>query len=423
MSHEPTRREVIGNGLAFLALGSAMPTFLVQATASAATSKLLSSPAGDAQNGQKGKILVLIELAGGNDGLNTLVPHADPRYAKLRPTIGLPKVDLVPVNAKLGLHPKLKPLGTWFEQGKLGILTGVGYPNPNRSHFQAMDIWQTGDPLATKQRSGWLARHFDQDGHWRGQPLASLSLTGSLPLALYGERLAASVYDEHDTLFQGDDPDHKRQRDALAALYAEGTVASSHAEFVRRIGTDAYACTQEIKQALKTSDSRAGEMAQYPSDNSLATSLHTVARLIGGGLRTRAYYLSFGGFDTHANQPDTHSRLMDNLGTALAAFLKDLTMQGRAQDVVVMTYSEFGRRVQENGSAGTDHGAASVLFVAGGAVKGGVYGEHPGLDDLDDGDLRFHTDFRSVYATLLTRWLGSNSEPVLGGVFKPLDFV
>ena len=246
---------------------------------------------------------------------------------------------------------------------------------------------------------------------------------GTLPVAMYSENLAASVYNEHDSLFEGEDADKKRQREALRALYAAGTVAGSHAEFARNIGNDAYANVKEMKGAIARYESSKAKVSPYPPNNDFASSLQTVAKLILGGLSTRVYYVSLGGFDTHSNQPDTHGNLLGTLADGLAAFYADLGLQGRARDVTTITFSEFGRRVQENGGAGTDHGAASALFVMGGAVKGGVYGDYPKLDDLDDGDLRFHTDFRRVYATLLDRWMDSPSRPILGNTFEPMAFL
>ena len=188
--------------------------------------------------------------------------------------------------------------------------------------------------------------------------------------------------------------------ETLKALYSTGTVAGGNAEFVRNVGSEAYSSTLEMKQAFKDYDVKSGNAAAYPQNNGFASGLQTIAKLITGGLGTRVYYLSMGGFDTHANQPRQHADLLGQLADGMAAFYQDLSQQGRAQDVTVMTFSEFGRRSRENGSSGTDHGAASVMFVAGGGVKGGLHGDYPSLSDLDDGDLRFHTDFRSVYATL-----------------------
>ncbi len=423
MFHPTTRREFIQNGLAFVSFGLAMPAFLMQAAQAAVSGDTASMPG--LPPIPQGKILVVVEMSGGNDGLNTVIPYADAAYAKARPTIGLPAGDVVKLSATAGLHPSMKALQPLFEQGHLSVLTGVGYPNPNRSHFQSMDIWQTGNPAVTfSDRTGWLARYFDSDGHFLGNPLSGITLGSSLPLTLFSGDVPASVIGNgQDYGFGNAGGDRHRQQGALHALYGEGTVAGSHAEFVRNVGSQAYASSQELKRAFQDYDSHSSHAAKYPQGNGFASGLQTIAKLITGGVGTRVYYLSLGGFDTHANQPRQHANLLGNLADGLAAFYADLAQQGRASDVTVLTFSEFGRRVKENGSAGTDHGAASVMLALGGGVKGGVVGDYPSLSDLDDGDLRFHTDFRSVYATLLDKWLGAKSAAVLGGAFPHLDFV
>ena len=413
-----TRREFLQNGLAFVSLGLAMPTFLMRAAqADAGAGGLAAIPSG--------KVLVVVELSGGNDGLNTVIPYADAGYAKMRPTIGIPGGDVAKVSANVGLHPSLGPLKKLFDQGHLAVLNGVGYPNPNRSHFHSMDIWQTADPETDiRERTGWLARYFDGDGHFKGNPLSGITLGSSLPLTLFAQNAPTSVIGSgQDYAFRSDAPDKQKRMDALKALYGTGTVAGSNAEFVRNVGAEAYASTEELKKAFKDYDTKSASAAKYPLNNGFASSLQTVAKLITGGVGSRVYYLTLGGFDTHANQPRQHAALLGQLADGLSAFYQDLSQQGRSQDVTVMTFSEFGRRVKENGSSGTDHGAASALFVLGGGVKGGVFGDYPSLADLDDGDLRFHTDFRSVYATLLDNWLGANSQAILGGPFPHLGFV
>jgi uncharacterized protein (DUF1501 family) len=411
-----TRREFIHNGLSFISLSVAMPTFLMRA------GEAVAAEAGGVRNG---KILVVIELSGGNDGLNTVIPHTDAAYAKARPNIAIADKDVVKIGQNLGLHPSLKALGGMFEKGQVGVINGVGYPNPNRSHFHSMDIWQTGDPnLDTRERTGWMARYFDADGHYKGNPLSGITLGGSMPLALWNQASPVSVIGNPDEYGFGNRADDRdKQLEALRALYSKGTVANGPAEFIRNVGAEAYTSSEQIKQALKSYDHKSGEAAKYPQYNGLGNSLQTVSRLINGGVGTRIYYLSIGGFDTHANQPGGHAYLLGQIGEAVAAFYRDLTLQGRDKDVMLMTFSEFGRRVKENGSHGTDHGAAGPMFVMGGGVKGGIYGAYPSLTDLDDGDLKFHTDFRSVYTTILEGWLGSTGDKVLGQQFPRLKFV
>ncbi len=415
-----TRREFLVNGLTFVGLGLAMPTFLMQAAQAQAMDPL----AVNLPPIPGGKILVVIEMSGGNDGLNTVIPYTDAGYAKARPVIGIPANDVVKISDRVGLHPNMSAFKGMFDKGQLAVVTGVGYPNPNRSHFQSMDVWQTGNTeIDVRERTGWLARYFDKDGHFQGNPLSGITLGSALPLTLFSEGVPASVIGGgSDFGFRQDGPD-KKQLETLRALYSQGTVAGSNAEFVRNVGSEAYSSSLELKKAFKDYDIKAGNHAQYPANNGLASGLQTISKLITGGVGTRVYYLSIGGFDTHANQPRQHANLLGGSPTRITAFYADLTAQGRANDVVTMTFSEFGRRVKENGSAGTDHGAASVMFLAGGGIKGGVYGDYPSLSDLDDGDLRMHTDFRSVYATLLDKWLQTPSNPVLGGNFPHLNFV
>lgn len=422
-----TRREFIQNGLGFVSLGLAMPSFLVQASEALAAEN--STPGAGMMKTATGKILVVIEMSGGNDGLNTVIPYAAAEYSKARPNIGVAKDQTLQIGTsngmQLGLHPRLKNLHGLFDKGKVAVVTGVGYPNPNRSHFESMDVWQLGDPDRQKAREGWLAKYFDADGHLKNTLLPGIAFGEQLPLALNAPGSPAAVIGNGgDYGFGVNAPDKNQQMQAFNAMYSSsGTAAASHDEFIRNVGNEVYTSTQVIKDAIKAYDSRAGEKASYPGGNGLAARLQTIAKLITGGLSTRVYYASIGGFDTHANQPGGHGNLMGALADAIAAFYKDLELQGRADDVIVMTFSEFGRRVHENGSMGTDHGAASVLFVVGGALRGGVYGAYPNLTDLDDGDLKMTTDFRSVYAAILDKWLGAPSDKVLGGTFAPLKFV
>jgi uncharacterized protein (DUF1501 family) len=415
-----TRREFLHNGMSFVALGIGMPTFLMEAAQA------------QSANGQPGvvppgKILVLVEMNGGNDGLNTVVPYLDPQYKKLRSTIGIRKEDCIPIDANLSLHPRMKPMMELYEKGHLGVVSGVGYPNPNYSHFEAMDIWQMADPAhQLKERSGWIARYFDENGHLRSNPLSGLTLTGSFPLAFGGDNPAASVLTlgQDDPFTSADkDPERQARLAARRAIYAQGTIANNHDDFIRKVGSFAYSNTAEIRTALNNFDKLAAKSARYPDNNGLANSLQSVSKLIVGGLSTRVYYVAIGGFDTHANQPGQHANLLGDMSEAIAAFYRDLEAQGRAQDVVLMTFSEFGRRAAENGTYGTDHGTASVMFVAGAGVKGGVHGAYPSLTELQDGDLKFTTDFRRVYADLLDKWLGASSEQVLGAKFDHLGVV
>lgn len=419
-----SRRDFIQNGLGFVSLGFSMPTLLMQATSALADGATPASPK------QQGKIFVVLEMAGGNDGLNTVMPIQNPLYAKKRPNIGVKATDALKIDNGLALHPSMGALGKLYEQGKVAVVTGVGYPNANRSHFESMDIWQSGKPkFGTEGRNGWLARYFDAAGHFVGDPLAGVALGGSLPLALWSQTSPASVIGKAtDFGFTARGGDRDQQLKTLKTLYNQngaknGTMAGGASDFIRNVGNEVYSSTDSIKAALQSYDTKAGQKAAYPQNNGLAYGLKTISKLITGGLPTRVYYLTIGGFDTHANQPNQHANLLGAISNAINAFYQDLVLQGRADDVMLMTFSEFGRRVQENGSSGTDHGSASVMFVVGGKVRGGVYGDYPSLEDLDSGDLRFHTDFRSVYSTVLDNWLGAPSKTVLEGDFPKIKFV
>ncbi len=410
MSH--TRRQFLG-GLSFVSLSLGMPQFLMRA----ATAQ--SAPGG------AGKILVVLEMSGGNDGLNTVIPITDPEYAKARPNIQVKESDAVKVSSKLALHPGLKSMGAMFESGQVAIVNGAGYPHPNRSHFESMDIWQSGNPnLSNVERTGWMARYFDHDGHLKSDPLSGVTLGSSLPLALWKEASPVSVIgNANDFGFSNRANDRDKQNAALRDLYAQGTVSNGPGEFVRSVGAETFQSSDVVREAIKKYDVKAGDAANYPRYNALGESLQTVARLISGGVPTKIYYVSIGGFDTHANQPWQHGNVLSQVSEAVAAFFRDLKLQNRDRDVLLMTFSEFGRRVHENGSGGTDHGAAGPMFIVGSGIKGGVHSEYPSLSDLDDGDLKYSVDFRSVYATVLEKWLRTDSSSVLGGSFKTLPFV
>jgi uncharacterized protein (DUF1501 family) len=430
---QPTRREFIKNGLTFVSLGMAAPAVLAQAAEGA------KSASGG--KGGNGKILVVLQMSGGNDGLNTVIPYTDDLYYKARPTIGIARADMVPISDKIALNPGLASLKPLFEKGHVAIIQGAGYPNPNRSHFRSMEIWQTADPAATIAGEGWLGRYFDDDGHLRENPLAGINFGGELPRTLYAD-YGSVVSMQSPQSFQLQPiagPEREAEIKAFTDLYATGTMASSHADLIRKVGLDAYTCSEKIKRALAAKPGEGPELGTpsgstldappvaYPMGagrgSLLAGNLRTVAQLIGADLGTQIFYVSAGGFDTHANQPRNHANLLKDVADSIAAFYADLEQRGRANDVALVVFSEFGRRVQENASQGTDHGAAGVMFVVGGAVRGGFYGQYPALDDLNQGDLKFNVDFRQVYATLLDQWLGTSSSKILKGRFEHLAFL
>jgi uncharacterized protein (DUF1501 family) len=349
-----------------------------------------------------GRILVVIQLDGGNDGLNTVVPFADDAYAKNRKTLKIPRKELIKLSDGIGLHPAMRQAGKLVESERLGIIPGVGYPNPNRSHFASMAIWHTAR-LDTEEHGGpgWLGRGLDS------APAASSTFVGagSIPAAIRGRRSLASSLERIEDLTLD-------TRAAREALSGDG---DDLAAFVRRSTLQAYASSDRMRDLAK--DRTGG--GRYP-ETPLANRLKLIARLIKGEYQSRVFYTLQGGYDTHSQQSGTHYGLLGELSGAIKAFLDDLADSKLADRVVVLCFSEFGRRVHENGSGGTDHGAAGPVFLAGPAVKPGLLGKYPSLTDLVDGDLKPLVDFRRVYATILDQWLGIPSAPALGGTFEPL---
>jgi uncharacterized protein (DUF1501 family) len=430
------KRTLAGSSL--VAAGSIVPQFIAQ-TAEAA------------QPGGGETVLVVVELTGGNDGLNTVIPYGDDLYHKARPTLRYEKNDIIKVNDLVGLHPSLSGLTRLKDAGHLAIVQGVGYPNPNRSHFESMDIWQTGDPLG-KQRSGWLSRGVAEMRVRPGHISAFHLGNSKLPLALRGaaasipsldparpfglqlgqeqlpsvnnSRFSFSV-DNRQALTATDSSQqvHKRSIVQLAEM-ADGESASPLA-FVQRTSLETYktvdrldAILKEKFQLPKAKYITKGNSYRYGREG-LDYNLQLAARMIQGGLGTRVFYVALDGFDTHGSQREMHQQLLATLGQSIDQFFTQLATSGDDKRVVLMTYSEFGRRVAENGSKGTDHGAASCMFLAGPKVAGGLVGAHPSLapDALDDGDIKHEIDFRQVYATLLDRWLTIDSRRVLGQKF------
>jgi uncharacterized protein (DUF1501 family) len=391
-------------GSSLLAFGSMAPQFLVN-TARAAEAG-------------KETILVVIEMTGGNDGLNTVIPYADDLYHKARPTLAFKKDQVVRVDDHVGLHPGLRGLELLLQAGQVAPVLGVGVPNPNRSHFESMDVWQSADP-ERKRTTGWLARSAtDLQSQGGGIPVMQVG-PEKLPLALRGAPSGvASINGQHPfsiKLDSGDEDERKTRRGLLEEL-AKSDVPPPEGgmlQFVRRRQLETYTTVDRLQEVLKG----VAPDGRFPG-TALAQKLQLVGQLIVKGLGARVFYVALDGFDTHSNQGPTHQKLLEELGTSVAALFATLKQAGHDQRVLVMTFSEFGRRVQENGSKGTDHGAGSCLLVAGPAVKGGAVGKHPSLKELDQGDLQHHTDFRRVYATLLDGWLRCDSKAVLGETFE-----
>ena len=423
------------------ALGGAftwtVPSFLAH------TFARLQAEAADKANvttGKDGTILVILQMAGGNDGLNTVVPFTNDHYQKARPRLGLAGKSVLKLNDELGFHPSLAGFKSLYDAGQLSVVQGIGYPNPNRSHFRSTDIWQTATDSNQFSRHGWLGRYFD-NACKGSDPAVGVSIGRQMPLAFAAKKpLGVSLDNPANYRFISTDrPDADEMatmEETFRKLNAGDEEANSGAtigsvsgtimhegsslDYLERTALDAQISSDKIRDA----SNKVQNLATYPATQ-LANSLKLVARLIGGSLPTRIYYVSQGGYDTHSTQAGAHDRLLKDLGDSVKAFLDDIQAQGNRERVLLMTFSEFGRRVQENGSAGTDHGAASVMFVAGSKVKAGLQGKYPSLapGDLHNGDLKYTTDFRNVYAAVLEQWLRTESAPVLGRKFSPLSLV
>jgi uncharacterized protein (DUF1501 family) len=359
-------------------------------------------------------ILVVLQLSGGNDGLNTIVPYKNEAYRKARPKLGIAADKVLKINDDLGFHPSSTGLAKLLEAGKLSIVQGVGYPEPNRSHFESMDIWHTCARKDGPRQSGWLGRYFDK---LEGADTPGIHLgEDKQPLALVAEktRCPSISSPEKFRLQVTGAPDVKEAITQIAQAPREGQ--SDLLQFLQTSTTSALTSSERISKALEA-PSRG---TSYP-DHALGKKFNTVAQLIAAEMPTRVYYFDLDGFDTHAQQPDAHAALLGQFGTSVSAFIEDLAKMGQSQRVSVVAFSEFGRRVQENASDGTDHGAAGPMLVIGDNVKPGVIGELPSLTDLDDGDIKFKIDFRQVYAAILKEWLRSEHLELLGGSYEPVS--
>lgn len=406
----PTRRELLVHGCGGITLAAAsysLPGFIARTAAAAARKP----------PGRDGRILVIVQLSGGNDGLNTVVPIRQDAYRTLRPTLAIARNQALALNDDVALAPQLRPLKDMFDEGCLSVVQGVGYPNPNRSHFQAMDIWHSGDPTLARVDTGWLGRAIERDAD-----LHALHVDDeALPLALRGRSAdvpsVRTIESFRLNSAQGFDARAAIERVLASPGGEAGTPRPvSDLEYIRRAAVSACA------NARRLDGVGGGEAAGYPGF-ALARRLREIATLIAAEFGPRIYYTSLGGFDTHARQNTQHPNLLAELGQSVRAFFADLRDRGLDERVVLMTFSEFGRRAAENGSFGTDHGAAAPLFVAGPGVRAGVVGPPPNLEALVDGDVPHSVDFRSVYADLLDGWLELPSQEILGGRFPTVALI
>ncbi|WP_414661434.1 DUF1501 domain-containing protein [Horticoccus sp. 23ND18S-11] len=409
-----TRREFLqlsSKGIGLLAFSQFAPEFLVQSTRAA-------TPAPEKDR----SILVLVQLAGGNDGLNTVIPFEDADYRRLRPTLAIPGDQVLKTSAVAGLHPACTAMHRLFQDGKLAVVQNVGYPNPNRSHFRSTEIWETASASDEFAATGWVGRFLDNacagmpaDSH---DPVA-VHITNGVPQSF----LSGTTHPTFGMVPGGgsrrDNDDTRKMLEAAIAPAPQPVAdVSGNATFLRQTLMDTLVTEKKVQRVI--GDYRPG--ATYPG-TPFAASLRNVAALVAARLPTRVYFVSLGGFDTHSGQLTQHAALLTQLSEGLAAFQKDLESKQLDGQVTTMTFSEFGRRPSENDSRGTDHGTAAPLFVMGSRVKGGMHGTPPSLKLERNQDLVFSTDFRQVYATALERWLGSPATPILGGRFEPLGFV
>jgi uncharacterized protein (DUF1501 family) len=414
-----SRRRFLNTSLSsstLVAMGaSSIPTFL--------------SHSAEAARGAKSneRVLVVVQLLGGNDGLNTVVPHGIEGYNRGRKLLRLPSGQIHKITPEIGLHPSMGAMAKLLESKRLSVVQGVGYPNPDRSHFRSMEIWESArlENDAKGLETGWLGRTLDAAAA-KGKP--GLDPPGlhigsrSLPLALRSKKTgvpSVESLESYKLQLAGTDAEKQAERGALNKLAAmERRGDDPLLGFISQTTLSAYESSSRLEQLAKKGQ---GGM-KYPNYG-LAKRLELIAQIIKADFGTRIFYTSLDGFDTHANQLGTHAALLLELSDSIAAFHDDLSSAGHGDRVALLTFSEFGRRVLENASGGTDHGAAAPLFLVGPVATAGLVGAHPNFDDLDDGDLKHHTDFRRVYATLAGDWIGCAPEPIVGKGFEPLPLL
>lgn len=359
------------------------------------------------------KRLVIVQLAGGNDGLNTIIPYDNDLYFNARPKLAITK-NIIKVSDDLGFHPSLSPLRSLFDNGELSIINNVGYPNPVRSHFRSMDIWQTASESNEYLQSGWLGRYLDQHGD---KPYNALEMDEQLSLAMKGEYFNGIATNDYKVLYNTTkDPYFKK----VLNHYNDAHLSEHNLGYLYQTMIEAKSSAKYIFENTNVESSQ----ETYPQ-NGFAKQLKSVAQFINSGLETKVFYTSLGGFDTHANQNNKQTRLLSQYAESVSAFVKDLKRNDTFEDTLILTFSEFGRRVKQNAANGTDHGSANNVFVIGKNLKkAGFYNNLASLSDLDDnGDLKYNVDFRSVYATILSNWMNVSAEGIIPTEQKILNFI
>ena len=366
--------------------------------------------------------LVVIELAGGNDALNTIIPYNNGLYYDFRPSIAIPQEDVLGIDDELGFNPNMVPFKHLWDKGILAVINGIGYPNPNRSHFRSKDVWHTAEPEKVGME-GWLGatiRDLDPQGD---NVLTGVNFGRGLPRALVCKGVPVASVGNLETygllLDVHDEKIRRSALDAFSRIYGPGPGKDAVAQVLSQAGTDALKGADILRTATQMYSSN----VEY-ADNPIAQSLKGVAQVMCAGLGTRIYYTQHGGFDTHAAELLVHAELWQDVSTAINDFTEDLKEHGLEDDTLILVWSEFGRRIRDNG-AGCDHGSGGVAFVIGDPVNGGLYGEYPSLREEDhlDGDLHFNNDFRSTYSTILDKWLGLDPDPIVNGQFEQFGFI
>jgi uncharacterized protein (DUF1501 family) len=362
------------------------------------------------------KVLVVLQLSGGNDGLNTIIPIRNDIYFRERPGLAITKDKALPLNGEAGLHPSLSNFKALYDEGNLAILNSVGYPNPDRSHFRSMDIWQSASSSDQYIGSGWLGRYLDAQCPDCAKPTQILELDDMLSLALSGEQMKGIALRDPKRLFEtSQDPFFK---DLLQAA-GKNENAEDPSSYLYKVMAETLSGADYIFQQSKIRPST----TVYPNTE-IGRNLKTIASLISSDINTRVYYVSLGSFDTHVGQQEKQQRLFTELNEAIKPFTDDMKASHRFEDVLMMSFSEFGRRVAENASGGTDHGTANNMFLIGGGLKNkGLLNAMPDLSNLTDGDLYQQLDFKRVYATVLNKWLEADDFKILGKKYEPLDFI
>ncbi|MGA2626548.1 MAG: DUF1501 domain-containing protein [Candidatus Bathyarchaeia archaeon] len=372
--------------------------------------------------GMKNRTLVVVQLSGGNDGINTLVPYSQQAYYNARPSLALSKSDVLQLNGDVALHPNMTSLQSLYNDNHVAIVQGAGYPNPNLSHYESMTIWQTASPGETSS-TGWLGRYLD-GARSVDSSINAVNLDSLLSPAVIGQKERTMAIESLQTfkiapLNRG--PSQSTDEATIKAL--DSIQCSSCQEYTNLVsammeaGLDAMTASDIVQQAASNYQTS----INYPK-NDFSNRLKLAAQIVASSLNPTIVYLQIGGFDTHANQKNTQANLLKTVSDGVAAFYQDMDSKGKADDTLIMTFSEFGRRVNENGSLGTDHGTAEPMFVIGGRVTGGLYGDYPSLSNLDsNGDLIHTVDFRQVYASVLQDWLGTDPSQVLGSQFEKLN--